>query len=364
MITKICTGCQKELPLESFSKQKKGKYSHKAECRNCSAIRAKNDAKRYLLNGPSMLRFEKYCPACKQVKNVADFPKVRTTYDGLASECHECALRKSKLLREKRKTFGPTIHREIKTCPRCEKEKGISEFFANNSAPDGHSVYCKECDSKRYESLRQRRKKNGPTIFRTEKFCPACKSVKSTTKFSKSKNSSDGLQGICKRCQHAILVNRAQKGKYIQRDYKLCPDCQETKPAIEFTKHKGMVDGLSVYCRQCDNTKKSHWQKNNREKVNAKTHRYWARKLNAEGNYTVEQWKIVRDYYAHNGICPACKEARGLCADHIIPLSKGGSNLITNIQPLCIPCNSSKRDKTIDYRFDKGELAQSLISTT
>lgn len=30
--------------------------------------------------------------------------------------------------------------------------------------------------------------------------------------------------------------------------------------------------------------------------------------------------------------------------DHVVPLSRGGSNSITNILPCCSPCNSDKRD--------------------
>jgi 5-methylcytosine-specific restriction endonuclease McrA len=34
-----------------------------------------------------------------------------------------------------------------------------------------------------------------------------------------------------------------------------------------------------------------------------------------------------------------CGEAKPLTVDHVVPVSKGGSNDISNIQPLCLECN-------------------------
>ena len=76
-------------------------------------------------------------------------------------------------------------------------------------------------------------------------------------------------------------------------------------------------------------------------------------KLGAMGTHTPTEWNILREQY--NFTCPACKKKEPflnqyyvwLTEDHIVPLTKGGSDYIENIQPLCWDCNSKKNNKTI-----------------
>lgn len=76
-----------------------------------------------------------------------------------------------------------------------------------------------------------------------------------------------------------------------------------------------------------------------------------AREVNAKGSHTSEEWEALKAKYHY--ICLCCKRQEPyikLCLDHILPLSLGGSNDISNIQPLCKSCNSIKSTKTVDYR--------------
>jgi len=69
---------------------------------------------------------------------------------------------------------------------------------------------------------------------------------------------------------------------------------------------------------------------------------------NCEGNHTQGEWELLKKQYGY--ICPCCKIPNlKLTEDHIIPLSKGGSNWIENIQPLCLHCNVKKYTKIIKY---------------
>jgi 5-methylcytosine-specific restriction protein A len=63
----------------------------------------------------------------------------------------------------------------------------------------------------------------------------------------------------------------------------------------------------------------------------------------------VRNYVFQRDKYQ----CQSCGKTSGeaqLSVDHIIPLARGGTNDISNLQTLCLTCNQRKTDK-IDNRF-------------
>lgn len=96
------------------------------------------------------------------------------------------------------------------------------------------------------------------------------------------------------------------------------------------------------------------WERDNPEKVAAKKHRRRTRKTQAGGSYTGEEFKALCEQYDNRCLC--CGQEKPLEFDHVIPISKGGSSDISNGQPLCRSCNSSKGDKTTDYRTKPGIL--------
>lgn len=91
---------------------------------------------------------------------------------------------------------------------------------------------------------------------------------------------------------------------------------------------------------------KNYWKQNPDRKREYKIQRR-ALEYEAEGSHTTKEWELVKLLFDYR--CAGCFRREPeitLTEDHKIPLSKGGTNYIDNIQPLCITCNSSKATRT------------------
>lgn len=76
-----------------------------------------------------------------------------------------------------------------------------------------------------------------------------------------------------------------------------------------------------------------------------------AKKKGATGTHTAYEWLVLKA--AYDFTCPSCWRREPLVKlteDHIVPLVKGGSDSIDNIQPLCQSCNSKKY--TTPHRYE------------
>lgn len=81
--------------------------------------------------------------------------------------------------------------------------------------------------------------------------------------------------------------------------------------------------------------------------------------LKAEGVHTAEDISIMLDRQKNRCAEPTCGVdlSDGYHVDHIMPLSKGGSNWPSNLQCLCPTCNLRKHAKhPIDWARENGRL--------
>ena len=97
-------------------------------------------------------------------------------------------------------------------------------------------------------------------------------------------------------------------------------------------------------------TKKiKEYQRTHLEKFRHYNQQRYSREKGAEGSHTLEEWEKLKKEFEYK--CRICSKRepfidlkyQWLVRDHIIPLFKGGTNFINNIQPLCWRCNSIKK---------------------
>lgn len=107
--------------------------------------------------------------------------------------------------------------------------------------------------------------------------------------------------------------------------------------------------------READRKSNRKWKQENPEHHTALENKRRTRKTEAGGSYTVSEWKALKRQYDNR--CACCGKKDKLTADHVVPVSRGGSSDISNIQPLCKSCNSSKGNRhSTDYRTKPGLL--------
>lgn len=186
-------------------------------------------------------------------------------------------------------------------------------------------IHCVKCSEEIYGAV-PRLKGKGPN----RSVCDSC------FKANKAKTDSEGH-----RARRAKL--RETKKPYVEN--KKCSRCKEEKHRSLFHKNANWKDGLSLYCVLCQKIKSHEQFLIHREKMRRRCAAYRAKKAGAEGSHTAADLeKMKKD---QGGVCNTCKKPpEKWHADHIVALSKGGSDWIENIQMLCLSCNVKKSNKT------------------
>lgn len=68
-----------------------------------------------------------------------------------------------------------------------------------------------------------------------------------------------------------------------------------------------------------------------------------------KGTHSKDDWQEMLLFF--NNECVICGAKEKIVKDHIIPIYQEGSDAITNLQPLCQSCNSSKGADNTDHRI-------------
>ena len=133
-----------------------------------------------------------------------------------------------------------------------------------------------------------------------------------------------------------------KKGHEYDENRKQCPVCKREVNRRHFARNK-------EYYRE----KNLRWHKENPEKSSANTRRWQKRnpgKTRAnESRRRARLAGVPRDVlvYELDAHCAVCYETENLTVEHLIAISRGGSDTLGNKATFCKSCNSSKRDMSI-----------------
>lgn len=184
--------------------------------------------------------------------------------------------------------------------------------------------------------------------------CLPCKSGHTSERFTVSGNCVECNKLKCSKWQKD---NRKSRSKYYKEWYHR--DLDKRRRVLRERRKNPEI--LAVHNERNAEWRRNNpdyfreWSKNNPDKSKscqkASKNRRRALERNAEGCHSPED--IRRIYSLQNGKCAYCKRELDYIyqLDHIVPLSKGGSNYPNNIQLLCdtidgsLSCNQKKRDK-------------------
>lgn len=196
------------------------------------------------------------------------------------------------------------------------------------------------------------------------KECRGCGEVKPLTEYYAERKRPDGLNRTCKRCvaDDARRYREANRERVNARERAWYERRRDAERARQRRKHRENPERERQrhqrYYRENREARQAYdrrYIRQNLDKNRAKNHRRRARERGTDGDHTAEQFAALCARYGHRCLCCGATGVP-LTVDHVLPISRGGSNDIANIQPLCETCNKSKGTRHIDYRTeDRGD---------
>lgn len=222
-----------------------------------------------------------------------------------------------------------------KYCKGCEREKDLSEFGTDRKMKLGKKAFCKHCTSiLRREHYQRNREKS------LEVNCTYAERNYEQIQRQRKQYRETNQEKIAernKKYREENHVEIAERGLQYR---------EENKDAIAKQRHRYKL-------RNPDSLRESkrRWYRQNRDAYAQYRQNRRAKEKSAPGSFTLSELKAV--YMTQEYRCAYCQSEDPLSIDHIVPLSRGGSNWITNIQGLCLTCNLKKGSKLESELFTR-----------
>ena len=248
-----------------------------------------------------------------------------------------------------------------KTCSKCKLEHELGHFFRDKYTKDGLTRSCKTCrkESDRKKHLRSESHARQVAIDTEKelllasgmKDCWKCKERKTLENFCKAKSRRNGINETCRKCSALVSKEAFNKNRNHYVAYR--------KDWKEKNSEKVKQQGRARFQDNKDsiNSYKREWRNKNKETVYLKDHQ---RRLKIRSSASYISFRDAR--WLRNEPCIACKSVDKSSIEHLIPVSRNGTNQIGNLSILCIPCNASKCDLTFsEWKYSDRPRAREVF---
>lgn len=102
--------------------------------------------------------------------------------------------------------------------------------------------------------------------------------------------------------------------------------------------------------KESESNKRRIYKKINPDVMSLSSGRRRARKAGNGGSHTIDQRR--EKFTLLGDVCYYCGIPGKMTVDHLIPISRGGTDDIENIVPACLLCNARKNNKTAEEFFE------------